>query len=162
MPTFLLASKGTSAMFGDVEALRADIERIVAEEGAELIDIKLSVSRGSNRLRVFIDKEGGVTIDDCVEINRKIEDFMFVKGIAKIYSLEVSSPGPERPLKTERDFNRIIGRKVKIQAAGFKGGVVSGRVIGCENNVVRLNVKGREISVPLDHISKARIEFEIP
>ncbi len=148
-------------MLDEVNDLRTDIEKILEEEGMELIDIKLSLSRQSKNLRVFIDKEGGITIDDCVGINRKIEDFMYIKGIDRDYSLEVSSPGPDRPLKTERDFNRIIGKKVKIQAKEVKEGVVSGKVMSCEGNVVRLDVEGKEIGVPLNNILKAKIEFEI-
>ena len=149
-------------MLDDINGLRNEIERILKENGLELIDVKIPVSRGDKRLRVFADKEGGITIDDCVEMSRKIEDFMYIKGIARDYSLEVSSPGPDRPLKTERDFNRIIGKKVRIQSQQIKEGTVSGKVVECVENIVRLDVKGEQIEIPLSSILKARIEFEIP
>ncbi|MCS7164021.1 MAG: ribosome maturation factor RimP [Thermodesulfovibrio sp.] len=89
---------------------------VVAEqEGMEILEVELYPGGNGLILRIFIDKEGGVTIKDCENFSREIEAILDVEDPIKTsYTLEVSSPGVNRPLKEKRDFLRNIGRKVKI------------------------------------------------
>jgi ribosome maturation factor RimP len=92
------------------------VEPLLDEWGYELVDVEYLSERGRWVLRLYIDKVGGVTIDDCVRVSREIGDLIDVKDIvAHEYVLEVSSPGLNRPLKKERDFLRYLGRIIKVR-----------------------------------------------
>lgn len=92
------------------------ITPIIDAHHFELVDVEW-VKEGSNYyLRVYIDKEGGITVDDCEVINREFGDILDEKDyIAENYIFEVSSPGLDRPLKKEKDFARSIGKDVEIR-----------------------------------------------
>jgi len=98
------------------EIVRTIAEPIVSGLGLELVDVEY-VREGSNwYLRVFIDKEGGVTVDDCeavtLPLSRKLDE---VDPISRSYIFEVSSPGVERPFKTPRDYEKAIGKRVRVK-----------------------------------------------
>jgi ribosome maturation factor RimP len=92
------------------------IARVIAEQGAELVDV---TSAGSGRrpiLRVFVDVPGGTTADACADLSRAIEARLETSGlVGERYVLEVSSPGLDRPLRTRRDFVRLVGRSVEVR-----------------------------------------------
>ena len=101
--------------------LEATCERLVTpiidEHGFELVDVEY-VKEGSNYyLRVYADKDGGITIDDCVEVSRSLSPLLdeYDKEIKEPYILEVSSPGLLRPLKKDKDFARNLGKMVEIK-----------------------------------------------
>ena len=90
---------------------------IIEERGFELVDVEY-VKEGSNYyLRVYADKEGGITIDDCVDISRALNPMLdaYDKEFKDAYILEVSSPGLLRPLKKDKDFERNIGKMVEMK-----------------------------------------------
>ncbi|MCC2231919.1 ribosome maturation factor RimP [Hominifimenecus microfluidus] len=89
---------------------------IMEEYSFELVDVEF-VKEGSNRyLRAYIDKPGGITIDDCEAVSRRLSDLMDEKDfIEEAYILEVSSPGLGRPLKKEKDFARSLGQEVEVR-----------------------------------------------
>jgi ribosome maturation factor RimP len=124
-----------------IESIAAEIAvPIVRKHSFELVDVEYVKECTNWYLRIYIDKPGGITIDDCQvvseELSKKIDDRDPVK---QSYFLEVSSPGLERPLKTERDFERYKGEKVLVKlyepVAGekeFKGkleGLVEGKIV---------------------------------
>lgn len=89
---------------------------IVEQHGFELVDVEYVKEAGAWYLRVYIDKEGGITIDDCETVSRAFSDLLDEKDfIEEAYILEVSSPGLGRPLKKEKDFKRSIGKEVEIR-----------------------------------------------
>ena len=92
------------------------ITPIIAAHNFELVDVEW-VKEGANwYLRVYIDKEGGITVDDCEVINREFGDVLDEKDyISENYIFEVSSPGLDRPLKKEKDFARSIGKDVEVR-----------------------------------------------
>jgi ribosome maturation factor RimP len=92
------------------------VQPILDENGFELWDVEY-VKEGANYyLRVYADKEGGITIDDCVTISRALEEKLDAEDfIEEAYILEVSSPGLGRPLKRERDFVRSVGEEVDVK-----------------------------------------------
>lgn len=90
---------------------------IIEERGFELVDVEY-VKEGANYyLRVYADKEGGITIDDCVEVSRALNPKLdqYEKEFKEPYILEVSSPGLLRPLKKDKDFNRNLGKMLEIK-----------------------------------------------
>ncbi len=89
---------------------------IVEQHGFELVDVEYVKEAGAWYLRVYVDKEGGITIDDCETVSRAFSDLLDDKDfIEEAYILEVSSPGLGRPLKKEKDFKRSIGKEVEIR-----------------------------------------------
>ena len=89
---------------------------ILAKVGFDLWDVEYVKEGGEYYLRAYIDKEGGITIDDCVSVSRELSDLLDEKDfIEEAYILEVSSPGLNRTLKKEKEFLRCIGRDVDVK-----------------------------------------------
>jgi len=153
----------------DIELTRKRIwdivEPIISELGVELEDIELNRLKNRFLLRIYIDKDGGVTIGDCERVSREIEAILDVEDpIPGSYILEVSSPGLDRPLKRPKDFIRFSGKKVRIVTGEpvegqtfFMGWIIEADE---ERVVVRLT-KEKEISIPYGLISMARLEVEV-
>ena len=133
--------------------------------GIELVDIELNKMRRKALLRVYIDKEDGITIDDCEQVSRELEGVLDVEDpIPYSYVLEVSSPGLDRPLKTPRDFQRFSGNAVRvithepIEKQTFFIGMLEG---SDERGISLTLTKNRKLTIPYDNISRARLEVEI-
>lgn len=89
---------------------------IVTEFGFELVDVEYVKEAGTWYLRAYIDKPGGITVDDCEAVSRKFSDILDEKDyIEDTYIFEVSSPGLGRPLKKDKDFQRSLGEEVEIR-----------------------------------------------
>ncbi|MCC6346851.1 MAG: ribosome maturation factor RimP [Nitrospirales bacterium] len=142
--------------------------RVAEDEGFELVSADLLGKGRRALLRVVVDKEGGVTISDCERMSRSLEAVLDVEDpIQGSYVLEVSSPGLDRPLATQRDFERNIGKlarivtKEKIDNQTF----VIGRIVDVGEGWIRLKIekKGTEkdLFIAMDKIAKARLEIEI-
>ena len=98
-----------------------EIEELVApildDFGYELVDLQLRQEGRQVALYIFIDKPGGITLDDCVEVSREVGAILEIEDpIKSAYRLEVSSPGLDRPLKKPADFERFTGRKAKLKS----------------------------------------------
>lgn len=94
------------------------------QKGLELVDVDFEKEGSDYYLRVYIDKPGGVTIDDCEDISRSFNDVLDREAyIDQQYIFEVSSPGLTRPLKKEKDFERSIGKKVDIRLYKKEDGI---------------------------------------
>lgn len=92
------------------------LEPIIKELGFELVDVEYVKEGGTWYLRAFIDKPGGITVDDCETVSRRFSDVLDREDyIEDSYVFEVSSPGLGRPLKKEKDFKRSIGEEVEIR-----------------------------------------------
>jgi len=90
---------------------------IIEEFGLELVDVEYKRERSDWFLRLFIDKPGGVTLDDCADLSREVDPLLEVEGlIPHAYRLEVSSPGLDRPLKKAADFVRFVGERVRVKS----------------------------------------------
>ena len=137
---------------------------IVEENSCELVDIKYLRERGGRVLRVFLDKEGGVTVDDCANVSRELSVVLDAYDIMPqhSYTLEVSSPGLRRPLNRQSDYERFKGRKVKIKTTDPVDDrkVFSGTLLGMEGEMILVEVDGRSYSVPLGSVSKANLEID--
>lgn len=89
---------------------------IVEEHGFELVDVEYVKEGGTWYLRAYIDKPGGINVDDCEVVSRRLSDILDEKDyIDEAYILEVSSPGLGRPLKKEKDFKRSLGEEVDVR-----------------------------------------------
>jgi ribosome maturation factor RimP len=121
-------------------------------------------------LRLYIDKPGGIMLDDCADVSRELSELLDVEEVIQgHYSLEVSSPGLNRPLTKPADYERFAGRLVKIRtfemladSAGNRRKTFLGELLGLTNGIVSLKlVEGQNAELPLDRIAKANLEFEM-
>ncbi|HOS96739.1 MAG TPA: ribosome maturation factor RimP [Deltaproteobacteria bacterium] len=125
----------------------------LAMMGFELIE--LDYSGGS--LRLTIDRPGGVSMDDCVAVNRRLSLILDAEDpIEGPYRLEVSSPGLTRRLKSPREYEHFAGRKAKIQT---REGTLRGTIRGLSGDTVMLEVDGAQATVRLGDIIKANLDF---
>ncbi len=139
-------------------------ESFLHEFGMEMVDVEFLFENGRWILRVFIDKEEGVTVDDCASVSRELGDLIEAKSIIDYrYVLEVSSPGLNRPLKKESDFMRSIGKMVKLKMSrpinkrrNFIGRVTNVR----EGRISLLIDDSNLVELPLNEIDKARLKYE--
>ena len=142
---------------------------ILDSMGLELVDIEFVRAGRDGVLRLFIDKDGGVTLDDCADMSRELSLILDVEDcIPGHYTLEVSSPGLDRPLKKLSDYERFAGRLIKLRTyeplsddAGNKRKTFLGRLEGIAGGMVRITLtEGQTASIPLDRVAKANLEFE--
>ena len=147
------------------DKIKEIIEPVINAVGIELYDIEFNKMRSKGLLRVFIEKQGGVTIDDCELISREIEAALDVEDpIPFSYVLEVSSPGLDRPLKELEDFKRYSGKTVRVitHEPIDNQTFFIGTIISAENNEISLLLpKDRQVIIPYKNISKARLEVEV-
>lgn len=152
-----------------VEELVEEVARpFVEERGLELVGIEL-VKEGANRyLRVYIDKEGGVSFDDCEAVSRAVDSRLdeILRDPPYEY-FEVSSPGLERPLKSDADFARYAGQQVTVSTYAPVDGqkVFAGALVGLVNGsvVIRLSEgkqKGQELALDQKQVSGVRLRAE--
>jgi ribosome maturation factor RimP len=155
---------------GDICEQITDIAQpILKSVGLELVDIEFVKAGRDAVLRLFIDKEGGISLEDCAGVSRELSAILDVEDIVPgNYTLEVSSPGLDRPLKKPADYERFTGRLVKLRTyeplpddAGNKRKTFVGNLEGLVDGVVRMRLtEGQTASIPLDKVAKANLEFE--
>ncbi len=143
---------------------------ILESMGLELVDIEFGRVGPDAVLRLFIDKEGGVMLDDCAGLSRELSMILDVEDvIACNYTLEVSSPGLDRPLKKQADFDRFTGRLIKVRTyqpflddSGNKRKTFLGKLEGLVGGIVKMTLtEGQSASIPIEHVAKANLEFEL-
>jgi len=154
-----------------LERIRAIAERVAASRGLEIWDIQSRRETYGHVVRVFIDRPGpaatpeeSVSIDDCEQVNREIGTILDVDDpLPFTYTLEVSSPGLDRPLRGVRDYERFAGRlaKLVVKEAVDNQKAFEGRLRGMEHGDVLLEApNGRLHRLPLDLIARGRLEVE--
>jgi ribosome maturation factor RimP len=146
----------------DLDKAKQVIEPIMTGLGYELVDLRLLHEQRGWVLRIYADREGGMTVGDCERVSREVDTPLEVEGVIPIhYNLEVSTPGLDRPLVKEADFLRFSGRPVQVQSQdpiegrrNFKG-MLEGVGGGC----VRVTVDGIPFAIPLTQIKKAHLVY---
>ena len=132
--------------------------------GVELVEVEYIVARGAPVLRVFIDKEEGVSIDDCVRVSRAMGDALDTEDPLPLsYRLEVSSPGVDRPLKGEKDYKRFAGSPALFVLRRALGGrsTVAGVIGKCADGVVHVRGdSGDEMTLRFENIARARLNVD--
>jgi len=145
------------------------VEPLAASLGLELAEVEYRQEGRQMVLRLYIDRDGGVTLDDCSAVSRELTEILDVEDIIQgHYTLEVSSPGLNRLLKKPSDFERYTGRLVKIRTfepladdAGNMRKTFLGELMGFSDNIVRLKLnEGQTASIPMVKVAKANLEFE--
>ncbi len=141
------------------------ITPVVKALGIELYNVEFSKMRSKGLLRVFIEKEGGVTIDDCERVSHEVEAVLDVEDpVPFSYVLEVSSPGLDRPIKELKDFKRYVGKTVRIithEPVDKESFFVGTLADAGDNEISLLMPKDRRVIIPYKNISKARLEVEV-
>ena len=135
-------------------------EPLCASEGLELVHVEYRREPGGRILRLYIDRAGGVTLDDCVNVSRQLNNLLDV-SLDDIgpYNLEVTSPGPERPLSKMQDYERFKGRKAKIKTCQPINDQknFTGIILGVAAEQIKLSSNEKTMTIPFGDISKARL-----
>ena len=141
------------------ETLLALLEPPVQALGYELVDLEARIG-GNGLLRIFIDQDDGIDIDDCESVSRQLSAFLDVEEpLPGGYTLEVSSPGLDRPLRTAEHFERFAGHEAKIRLAVGREGRrnFKGRLCGVEEAEVMIEVDGQTWRLALADIATAHL-----
>ena len=176
MPTLCFSGAGFTPKAEDITRLRSAAERVARTHGLDVFDVQLRREPIGMVLRVVIDRpdlgrvEGldeGVGIEDCQRVSQDLSALLDVEddltaGVDRKYTLEVSSPGLDRPLRGEADYRRFTGRLAKIVTKAPIDGQshFAGRLAGLDGSVVLVAEGKRTHRVPLDAISRARLDVE--
>ena len=140
-------------------------EPVVESMGYELVGVEFHGSEHHGVLRIFIDHENGITVDDCAAVSHQISAILDVEDpIAQAYDLEVSSPGINRPLFKLSDYERFVGLNAKIKLAVALNGRknFSGVLQGIDdNNLVLINVDNETFKLPYHDIAKANLVGQV-
>jgi len=140
------------------------VENALAQDAYELVDMKYLQEGGRWILRFFVDKHGGVTLDDCQRISEKVGSILDATDMmTHSYCLEVSSPGVDRILKKAKDFKRFSGQRVKVRLKTAVDGRrrFQGYLQGMENDGLLLENGGSTIRLPLAAVEEARLDPEL-
>jgi ribosome maturation factor RimP len=147
-----------------VEKIAGLVESIVRDEFLELLEVEFYATGGRWLLRIYIDKEGGVTIGDCERVSREVEQTLDVEDIIDHpYTLEVSSPGLTRALKKKSDFERYKGRRCKVVTSSLLDSRTEfqGEIGEVTEEGVEIRGKMDIHKVPFCAIKKAQLQFEL-
>ena len=140
------------------------LQPVVTSTGHDLEDVTVSPAGRRSVVRVVVDKDGGVSLDDVADVSTAVSTALDALDEAEpgvlgsSYTLEVTSPGVDRPLTAPRHWRRAVGRLVT--AALRDGGTVTGRVVGADEDRVVLDVDGVEREVPYGDVGQARVQVE--
>jgi ribosome maturation factor RimP len=143
------------------DALRALVEDTASLYGLQLVELKF-VPRGPRwRLRVFVDRKGGVTVRECASVSRELSRSLDAEQlISHPYVLEVSSPGVDRPLRHRRDFALVEGRRVEMHMRG--GEVLRGKVVSTSDEVVTVRLPDGELRrAELGQVERAALDVSL-
>lgn len=142
--------------------IEAEVEKIVEEllenTALELVTVDY-VKERDWYLRVFIDKEGGVDLDDCQDLSRKLEELLDAQDLIKTsYILEVSSPGLDRELKKPRDFQREMGKDIDVSLFAPLDGkkVVTGTLSAYDGETINVG----DMAIPMDKVAKVNLHID--
>lgn len=153
----------SAAESSTVTQIRSFAEPLIEEKGLELVEIQFRREQHGWVLRFFIDREEGVSLDDCTNVSREISAYLEVEDlIDHAYHLEVSSPGAERPLKSKRDYQRFVGKKARIKLSEpmkqyKEQKTFVGLLQGIKENTLLLDCDNNTVELDIGNISKARL-----
>ena len=140
-------------------AIHALIEPIVAEQDAELVELTCRPQGRQLLIRLLVDKVGGITIQQCARVNQLISNALETANlIEESYTVEVSSPGLDRPLVTKRDFERALGEEVRMDVRIGDGRFreTQGMLLAVQHEAIVLKTSGGNVVVPLSDIRIAK------
>ncbi|OGC78499.1 MAG: hypothetical protein A2145_02140 [candidate division Zixibacteria bacterium RBG_16_40_9] len=144
------------------EQVEQGVKPLIKESGYELVEVEIRGGGPSSIVKIFIDKEKGVSVEDCAAISKKISDYLDTEDLIQSrYTLEVSSPGLDRPLTKENDFNRKKGEVIKLftRDPQDKHNGLQGEIIEYKESGLYLKTDSETISIPGETILKAQLVF---
>lgn len=145
------------------ERVKTLIDPILFEQGLELVEMEYRRESRGWVLRIYIDKEGGVTLDDCTRVSQEVGRLLDVEDfITNPYILEVSSPGLTRPLKTERDFRKVKHQWVRVRTFEpiMERREFKGKLLEVSDQGIEIEMEGKRIPIPFSKIGKANLEID--
>lgn len=167
VPLFAFSGEVNEVAKSGIAKLTQDLcEPVIEELGFELVDVEYKKENSSWFLRLFVDKRGGIGLEDCATISQRIDPLIDEKiEVPHAYYLEVSSPGLDRPLVTDRDFLRHVDDLVEVTLYQARDGKkrYQGRILGCEEGVLLLAAEdGTELRFTPEERAKVKqvIVFE--
>ena len=143
--------------------LLALIEPLVAQLGYELVEVELAGGQSRATVRLFIDRPGGVGLDDCERVSREVSALLDVEDpIPTAYTLEVSSPGFDRLLRTPEHYSRFVGSRVQVELKTPRDGRrrYTGTLMSADGAGITLSVDRMVVSMSFGEIGKARLAPE--
>ncbi|MEP0827493.1 MAG: ribosome maturation factor RimP [bacterium] len=130
------------------------------EEGFDIVEIKLARYRKDSRLQIFVDSDNGVRLDDCARLSHRIETIIEENAVfGSGYTLEVSSPGLDRPLLTARDFRRRVGETIQLTFNDLDIAAVKGELISADDVMLELKMSDGTRKINLDQVKMGKILF---
>jgi ribosome maturation factor RimP len=153
----------------DLEKLGEVVRSVAEGQAYELVDLEWKHEAGHWVLRVYIDRREGaydprVSLDDCANVSRELSAVLDVADVIPVgYTLEVSSPGLDRPLKREADFRRFVGQRARIRtrhAVGENRRNFAGRLVGVQAGKVSIDVGDRTYELSVEDVEKANLVYE--
>ena len=151
-----------------IETIRDIAGRVTADRGFELVDVEVKKASGGGVVRLYVDKEGGIGLEELQSVSEEVSAILDVEDpLSSAYTLEVSSPGLDRVLKTEAEYRRFVGRLAKVSSYELVDGRRhwTGRIVSFEEGVLTLRLekeKNAEARIPFAKISHGRLEVEFP
>ncbi len=147
--------------------MRSAAARVTADRGFELVDVELKQAPGGQLLRLVVDKTGGIGLDELSSVSEEVSAILDAEDpIEGRYTLEVSSPGLDRPLRGEADYQRFAGSLARLSSYEPVDGRRhwTGRIVSCQDGVVTLDLEREQAAarVPLAKIAHGRLEVEFP
>jgi ribosome maturation factor RimP len=146
------------------EKIRQLSEPVVASEGMELIHVECMKMHSRWIIRLFMDKEGGITLDDCANISNQLGDIFDIRDVIKsAYTLEVSSPGLDRPISRDQDFIKYRNSRVNIKTSekieGIKNfhGILLDYIEESGKKLVLIDIAGKVYRIPRQDVVKANL-----
>jgi len=146
-----------------MDRVHAMVNPIFSNEGMELVEVEYRREARGWVLRLYVDKEGGVTLDDCTRVSQEVGRILDMEDFISIpYTLEVSSPGLTRTLKSEKDFIKYRNRLIKVKTLDpienrrqFKG-----KLLGINENRIEIAMNQEVLQIPLSNVAKANLEID--
>jgi ribosome maturation factor RimP len=146
-----------------IDRVRVIADPILTSEGMELVEVEYRREGRGWVLRLYIDKEGGVTVNDCGRISQEVGRSLDVEDfILNPYTLEVSSPGLTRSLRNEKDFLKYSNRLIKVKTFGLieNRRQFRGKLLGISENRIQIEVDGEVFRIPIADIAGANLEID--
>lgn len=149
------------------EKIMKVVEPVVESEDMELVDVECLKMKSRWLVRIYMDKEEGITLDDCSEISNQVSDLLDIHEVLPDpYILEVSSPGLDRPLAREKDFIKYRGHNIKVKVKNKLDGkkIIRGKLLDFNDvngkKILIIDTKEKTYGIPRETVIKATLEYD--